>query len=281
MMTSRLKLLATVMALMLAVPLSAAHAQEDPVTELLLRVEAMEGQMRQLNGQVEQLQFLNQRLEEQLKKNQADTDFRLQDLEKAGANKAPAAPGSSKRSESESTGGASAAPSGNAAPSPAGSGLGAPPQNLGALIAQTNGSGSGSTSSAAAPAAAATPRDVYDQAYATLQRGDNASAEREFRGFLAQNAGNKLVPDALFWLGESQARQRKHKEAGETFLKVIRDHAGATRAPNAMVGLGRSLGALKEKEAACATLASVPQKYPKASDGVKRQAEQEAKLLKC
>jgi tol-pal system protein YbgF len=46
---------------------------------LLLRVENLEEQIRQMNGQIEQLQFDNRKLEDQLKKFQEDVDFRFQE----------------------------------------------------------------------------------------------------------------------------------------------------------------------------------------------------------
>ncbi len=48
-------------------------------SSLLLRIDRLEGQMRQLNGQIEQLQFQNRKLEDRLKKFQDDVDFRFQD----------------------------------------------------------------------------------------------------------------------------------------------------------------------------------------------------------
>jgi tol-pal system protein YbgF len=46
---------------------------------LLVRLERLENQVRQLNGQLEQMQFENRKLEEQLRKFQQDVDFRLQE----------------------------------------------------------------------------------------------------------------------------------------------------------------------------------------------------------
>jgi tol-pal system protein YbgF len=46
---------------------------------LLLRIERLENQVRQLTGQLEQIQFENHKLEDQLKKFQQDVDFRLQE----------------------------------------------------------------------------------------------------------------------------------------------------------------------------------------------------------
>lgn len=53
---------------------------------LLVRVEKLENQIRQMNGQLEQLQFDNHRLEDQLRKFQQDVEFRFQE---GGHAKAP------------------------------------------------------------------------------------------------------------------------------------------------------------------------------------------------
>jgi TolA-binding protein len=69
---------------LLAVVLAASSA---PVlaqdADLVLRTGRLEGQVRQLSGQLEQAQFQNRKLEEQLKKFQADVEFRFQELKPA------------------------------------------------------------------------------------------------------------------------------------------------------------------------------------------------------
>ena len=59
---------------------------------LVLRLGRMEEQIRSLTGQVEQLQFQNRKLEETLRKAQADNDFRFKDLEGGAAGGGAAAP---------------------------------------------------------------------------------------------------------------------------------------------------------------------------------------------
>lgn len=68
---------------------------------LLLRIDRLEAELRQINGQIEQLQFQNRKLEDALKKFQEDVDFRFQDNGgHAGTPAAPAAKPSQKRTES-------------------------------------------------------------------------------------------------------------------------------------------------------------------------------------
>jgi len=52
-------------------------ADQPDAAQLLVRIGRLESQMRQINGQIEQMQFETQKLEEQLKKFQEDVDFRF------------------------------------------------------------------------------------------------------------------------------------------------------------------------------------------------------------
>jgi len=60
-------------------------------SELFVRLDRMENQIRQLTGALEQLQFRNQQLEGQLKRLTDDTEYRLQEL-RGGAPRPPAPP---------------------------------------------------------------------------------------------------------------------------------------------------------------------------------------------
>jgi tol-pal system protein YbgF len=60
-------------------------------SDLIVRLDRLENQIRQLTGTIEQLQFRNQQLEGQLKRLQDDTEYRFQDL-KGGAPPRPPAP---------------------------------------------------------------------------------------------------------------------------------------------------------------------------------------------
>ncbi len=64
-----------------APPLAVAQSSSD----LLVRIDQLENQVRQLTGIVEQMQYRNQQLEATLKRVQEDTDYRLQELGRGGA----------------------------------------------------------------------------------------------------------------------------------------------------------------------------------------------------
>ncbi|MGL5138411.1 MAG: YbgF trimerization domain-containing protein, partial [Beijerinckiaceae bacterium] len=78
-------------AMALIVALAALPARAQDAAELLLRIDRLESLVRQMNGQVEQVQNQNRRLEEQVRRFQSDTDFRFKELGQ-GRGTAPAAP---------------------------------------------------------------------------------------------------------------------------------------------------------------------------------------------
>jgi tol-pal system protein YbgF len=69
----------------------AAFAQQNP-SDLLVRIDHLENELRQLTGLIEQLQYRNQQLEAALKRLQDDTDYRFQELGPRGGARAPARP---------------------------------------------------------------------------------------------------------------------------------------------------------------------------------------------
>jgi tol-pal system protein YbgF len=112
-------------------------------------------------------------------------------------------------------------------------------------------------------------------------RKDYALAAQAFGDFMAKYPSDKLLPNAQYWLGESQYQQQRYREAAESFLAVSTKYERSGKAPEALLRLGQSLAALHQKEAACATLAEVGRKYPKASPTVKRDVAQEQKRGHC
>lgn len=126
-----------------------------------------------------------------------------------------------------------------------------------------------------------TPKDEYDLAYGYVLRKDYALAEEGLRAFLMKHPSDRLVADANYWLGESLFQRQRYREAAESFLTVSTKFETAGKAPDSLLRLGQSLAALKEKEAACATLGELPRKYPRAPANVKQAAEREAKRVGC
>ncbi len=127
----------------------------------------------------------------------------------------------------------------------------------------------------------ATPKDEFDLGYGYAVHKNYGLAEETFRDFLHKFPGDRLTPEAQYWLGESLFQDQKYHDAAEAFLAVSTKYDTSGKAPEALLRLGQSLAALGEKEAACASLGEVLRKYPHASLSVKQNVDREQKRVHC
>jgi tol-pal system protein YbgF len=263
-------------------------AQAGP-PDLMLRLDRLEGQIRQLTGIVEQLQYRNQQLELQLRRLQEESEPR-------NAPRSGLAPRPQSVPGQPTPAGVPAAPrrgdafdptlNPNAPGAPHTLGTVAPaPARPGAVVDATVGvPGPAYPPPAGAPATLApsqTPRDEFDLAYGYVLRRDYALAEEGFRAFLSKYPDDRLTGDATFWFGESLFQRQRFRDAAEAFLNVSTKFEGNAKAPDALLRLGQSLAALGEKEAACASLGEVLRKFPRASGAIKQAVDREQKRVRC
>jgi tol-pal system protein YbgF len=124
-------------------------------------------------------------------------------------------------------------------------------------------------------------KDQYDLGYGYVLRKDYALAEETLQAFLKKYPGDRRAADAQFWLAESMFQRQRYDAAAQVFLDLSTKHGGYAKAPDALLRLGQSLAALKQKEMACATLAEVGRKYPRAPSSVKQGVEREQKRVQC
>jgi tol-pal system protein YbgF len=124
-------------------------------------------------------------------------------------------------------------------------------------------------------------KDEYDLAYGYILRRDYALADQAFRVFLQSHPDDRLVPDASYWLGESQYQRQSYNDAAETFLDVYNKYPHSPKAPDALLRLGQSLAAIGKQDAACASLGAVLKKNTKAWPQVKKQVTAEQKRVRC
>jgi tol-pal system protein YbgF len=274
--------------------LSLPAAAQD-AADLVVRTSRMENQIRQLSGQIEQLQFENRRLTEQLRKFQEDVEFRLN--EKAGG-RAPAAPaaGAPRPQRRSDAFDPNTQVGAAGAPRPLNGGIGgiieedANTAGQGPLDLQgvARGVPSGALPqpaprgpSVAAASGPATAKEAYDLAYAAILRKEYEQAEMGFRQFLQSYPRDRLAIDATYWLGESYLQRKRYREAAEQFLKVSSDAPKSAKAPESLLRLGIALNGLGARDQACATYAKVGVDYPAAPSSVRQGVERERRRSGC
>jgi len=127
---------------------------------------------------------------------------------------------------------------------------------------------------------ATTPKDEFELAVFSLERGQYDAAEASLATFLQRYPKDPLAGEAVYYLGESFFKRNRHRDAAEQYLKISTDHPKTAHAPDAMLRLGQSLEKLGAKEQACAFFAEVPRKYPQAN-AIKTTAQREFTRAKC
>lgn len=281
------------------------------VTDPTVRVQQLEEEIRALNGRIEEMSFQLLQMQETIRKQQEDNEFRFQDLEKKSGSLTRPVTGSEQQdsvaeiiTETPDVGATADASGTGQAPGAApgeqtlgsialdDSGLpvtatlneGAVDNGAGALPGVDTGVTAPSTSAPAAPQQTASLNsegDVYQVAYAHVLSGDYSLAESEFRDFIAAYPSSAKIADAHFWLGEALYSQGNFNEAAKTFLNAHQSYNTSPKAPEMLLKLGMSLAALDNTETACATLREVSKRYPKASRAVVSKVASEQKRLSC
>lgn len=258
---------------------------EQQASENSARMDRLENALRQLTGQVEQLQYRNQQLEAQVRRLQEAGGGAPAPAEgypaggaapAAGTIRPPVPPAATgKRSDAFDPNANPAAPG---APQPLGS-----PASASAAVSQDAASREAApgTQVASVAGGAGALRDLYDSGVAQIQRQDYAAAEQVFRQIVSAPGNERLVPDATFMLGESLYLRKDYGDAAAAFLEVSTKYPNSTRAPESLLRLGQSLAGLGEKDTACATFLEVDRKYPRAPAQIRQAVEREQKRVGC
>jgi len=128
---------------------------------------------------------------------------------------------------------------------------------------------------------AQTPRDEFDLAYGYVLRKDFALAQHAFQDFLKKYPSDPMASEAQFWLGESLFQGKNYQSAAEAFVTMTKKYPTSPKQPDTLLRLGQSLAALQQKDLACVTLAEVGKKFPRAAQNVKAAVEREQKRVHC
>ena len=118
---------------------------------------------------------------------------------------------------------------------------------------------SGATASAAIKVDSKT-QEQYDKAFALVKANKLNEAESAFKAFL-ENKENGLTPNAWYWLGQVQYKQKHYQDARISFLNAASNKTSAKR-PDALYKLGLIYNSLGEKEKARKFFEVVIKTYP-------------------
>lgn len=263
-----------------------------------LRLSQFESELRSLTGQVEQFGFKINQVGKRLDSLVADVDLRLQNLEQqanggAVTSDAPAAVGGAGAATVGTTPGTAAgtAPTQQAGGAPGTLGVinqgdlqnFQSGQAAGTAQAQPGAAAAGGAAQTAAAGAvpSGTPQEQYNNAFSLLRQAQYSEAEQALRGFVEQNPEDPLAGNAKYWLGETYYVRGNYQQSAVIFAEAYQQYPNNSKAPDNLLKLGMSLGALGNTADACGTFAELLKRYPKAAATVQRRTKQEQQRYSC
>ena len=233
-------------------------AQEDPTeSDNVVRISKLEATIRELYGQIEELQFNNKKLEDQLKA--------LQQGSGQASTNAPT-PSPTKPSNGSPTTGPLDLMSESKTSTPA-----AVPS--GTMAAQAAAAKSPPPATPAAPAAPKDAKSDWAAAKSQFRSGDFAGAANALRQFLQTWPKDGAVTEATLLLGDAEYRQKRYPEAAQQYLKIAQATPVNPSAALAFAKLGDSLVSMGQKPQACATFAEFGKRFQDADPALKARVE--------
>jgi tol-pal system protein YbgF len=264
------------------------------------RIAALEGQIQQLTGRTEEVDFRTTQMQRRLDKLVEDVDFRLSALEKAAVPAPAAAPPPGAPPAPAVAPSAGAPPAASVPPPPAAASRTSDPNTaakpegvLGTLRTVPGGQVTGATQAPNAtvptpppPRTASrlqgnTPPEKYNYAFRLLNQGDYGDAELAFAEFIKLHGDDPLAGNAQYWLAETHYVRKEFEKAAAAFLAGYQKYPKSSKAPDSLVKLGKTLNDLNQKQEACAVFVQFGKDYPAAPAALKAVANTERQRAAC
>jgi len=137
-----------------------------------------------------------------------------------------------------------------------------------AAVEERTGKGTAAAPGAVSPSTAVpqdwkSPEEMYDYALGLVKGGDSRKGRDILVAFAGKYPDHKLMPNVLYWKGESFYAEKDYENAILSFQDVIDRYPSGDKAPDAMFKQGLSFLALKDSKNARILFELLPKKYPK------------------
>ena len=225
-----------------------------------VRLSAIEEQFREVTGKLEESEFKNKKLAENLEKLQKDTDFRFNELAKTQAQPVaqpqPIAQPATKKDKSAKS----------------------KEQSIGKTIDSAD---DDTANAVVAETEFASAHDHYNYAFRQLNQTQYDTAAASFADFTKKYPKDPLIGNAYYWLGETFYIRRDFVGAADNFREGFEKMPTGTKAPDNLLKLAMSLDALKRDKEACVVLGQIITKFKKTAAAVTQKAQAEQKRIAC
>lgn len=234
--------------------------------QLEVRFSAIENQIRELRGKIEETEFQNRKTAEAMEKLQRDVEFRLNEM----ANQRTGVATITTAINNEEPVVKTVTASNNATPptsTTAGDGTLRPPEPTSANTTDTENF--------------ATPREHYTYAFRLLNQTKYEEAAKAFDSFTKKYPKDPLIGNAYYWQGETFYIRRDYVSAADSFRQGFETAPEGPKAPDNLLKLAMSLDALQRTKEACVVLEQISAKYKQAATKITEKATKEQKRMGC
>ena len=235
-------------------PLDTTSLSSQETAGVQVRVAQMEERLRQLTGQIEEIQFQQRQQGDRIERLIADVDVRLTALDGGGGTAGGAAVGAvTVPAESTQT----------------------------TTIIENDVVVTTDSAALGATLPPGSEMEQYNYAFSLLRQADYDAAEAALQEFLTTHPNGDLAGNAYYWLGETHYVRNNYQQAAINFLKGYQQFPASTKAPDNLLKLGITLSRLGKTAEACATFSELSRKFPSAAQNLRDKATQEAAAAGC
>ncbi|OJV13854.1 MAG: tol-pal system protein YbgF [Alphaproteobacteria bacterium 33-17] len=264
------------------------------VAEMESRLSMIEEQLRDLNGRIEEAQFVSKQLLDKVEMLSKDTDFRFKQLEKGGVKPVDLNHSDGSALDPKSDINAEHMDlSGNdeeAFANQKGETQYAKGKPLNEQVNKSAkpGEQKGDIKSTELDEPSdkkamedAEKRKSYDNIIDMIKKSDLDKAQLELGNFITKYKDDPLVGNAYYWLGEVHSAKKQYEKAAINYLKGYKQFSKGKRAPDSLLKLSIALGKLNKAQEACSTLDKLKDRFPDMNPDIRKKSEKEYKQLGC
>ncbi len=252
-----------------------------PSADVEVRLQQMEGEIRDLRGEVERVGYENRQLREDMERITGDLEVRMNDLDGSGASVRPSnnrvynAPDTTTSNRPVINTIDNTPPQPNQAQGGQGNGYQWSTNNTNGQLGSYTVDNAGNASATTGPAA------LYDRAFSLVKNRQYDAAQGEFEDFLQQYPSHELAGNAKYWLGETHYVRGDFETASRIFAEGYQQFPKGSKAADNLLKLGLSLEAAGKPQDACIALRQLKKENPAGETPVLRRATQEMSRLGC
>ncbi|NRP26721.1 MULTISPECIES: tol-pal system protein YbgF [unclassified Marinobacterium] len=248
---------------------SAAQHSQSANSELVLLLQQLQAEVRQLRGEIETQQYRLQKLEKEQLDRYRDMDRRLSSLvlQQADPLAAPAPVAADPVTSNPVV--ETASPSVALGENRAASETNAPVSSSAAATQPVEKTVAGSPVEAEAPVAPAEPtvsdRVAYQQAFTLVRERKFDESVQAFEQFIQTYPSSDNLANAYYWIGEVKLAQQQLDSAKVAFETVVSQFVGHRKRPDALYKLGVVQDRLGDSAAQQSSFKQLLDEYPKSS----------------